>query len=41
MAATDNENTCTHPSVEELQGGQLERCRSCGKTWGGGSDIRN
>ena len=25
---------CKHTSIEEIQGGQIERCRSCGKTWG-------
>jgi len=26
---------CKHESIEEIQGGQIERCRTCGKTWGG------
>jgi len=26
---------CKHTSIEEIQGGQIERCRQCGKTWGG------
>lgn len=26
---------CKHTSIEELQGGQIERCRVCGKSWGG------
>lgn len=25
---------CKHTSIEEIQGGQIERCRQCGKTWG-------
>ena len=25
---------CKHTSIEELQGGQIEICRNCGKTWG-------
>jgi len=25
---------CRHISIEEIQGGQTERCRNCGKTWG-------
>jgi hypothetical protein len=25
---------CKHPRIEEIQGGQIERCRDCGKTWG-------
>jgi len=25
---------CKHESIEEIQGGQIERCRKCGKTWG-------
>lgn len=24
---------CTHPVVKEYQGGQVEKCVSCGKTW--------
>jgi hypothetical protein len=27
-------NICKHESIEELQGGQIEFCRLCGKTWG-------
>lgn len=26
---------CTHRDIEEIQGGQIERCRKCGKEWGG------
>lgn len=26
---------CKHTSIEEIQGGQIERCRICNKTWGG------
>lgn len=26
---------CKHTSIEEIQGGQIDRCRQCGKTWGG------
>jgi hypothetical protein len=26
--------TCKHSSIEEIQGGQIERCRQCGKQWG-------
>lgn len=26
---------CKHTRIEEIQGGQIERCRDCGKTWGG------
>lgn len=25
---------CKHSSIEEIQGGQIERCRQCGKEWG-------
>jgi DNA-directed RNA polymerase subunit RPC12/RpoP len=25
---------CKHGSIEEIQGGQVERCRQCGKEWG-------
>jgi len=25
---------CKHSSIEEIQGGQIERCRQCGKQWG-------
>ena len=25
---------CKHTSIEEIQGGQIERCRICNKTWG-------
>lgn len=25
---------CKHRSIEEIQGGQIERCRQCGKQWG-------
>ena len=25
---------CKHGSIEEIQGGQIERCRQCGKQWG-------
>lgn len=25
---------CTHRNIEEIQGGQIERCRKCGKEWG-------
>ena len=25
---------CKHNRIEEIQGGQIERCRDCGKTWG-------
>lgn len=24
---------CTHRDIEEIQGGQIERCRKCGKEW--------
>ena len=27
-------NICKHESIEEVQGGQIEFCRLCGKTWG-------
>lgn len=26
---------CKHGYIEEIQGGQIERCRICNKTWGG------
>ena len=29
------EEECKHDSIEEIQGGQIERCRRCGKQWGG------
>jgi len=25
---------CKHTRIEEIQGGQIERCLDCGKTWG-------
>ncbi len=25
---------CKHKRIEEIQGGQIERCLDCGKTWG-------
>ncbi len=25
---------CKHSRIEEIQGGQIEKCRDCGKTWG-------
>lgn len=25
---------CKHLRIEEIQGGQIERCLDCGKTWG-------
>lgn len=25
---------CKHSSIQEIQGGQIERCRQCGKQWG-------
>ena len=25
---------CKHTRIEEIQGGQIERCRDCGKQWG-------
>lgn len=31
----DKKEECLHTSIEEIQGGQIERCRQCGKTWGG------
>ena len=36
MKAYEAEYICKHPSeyMEVTQGGQHERCRSCGKTWG-------
>lgn len=24
---------CKHTSIEEIQGGQIERCNQCGKEW--------
>lgn len=27
-------NLCKHGSIEEIQGGQIERCRQCGQEWG-------
>ena len=30
----EQENVCKHSSIEEIQGGQIERCRNCGKEWG-------
>lgn len=24
---------CRHESIEQIQGGQIERCRKCGKEW--------
>lgn len=35
MKESFNKDQCTHASIEEIQGGQIERCRLCGKTWGG------
>jgi hypothetical protein len=29
----EQENVCKHSSIEEIQGGQIERCRNCGKEW--------
>lgn len=26
-------NLCKHESIEEILGGQIERCRQCGKEW--------
>lgn len=26
--------SCKHARIEEIQGGQIERCLDCGKTWG-------
>lgn len=34
MQEYEQENVCKHTSIEEIQGGQIERCRTCGKTWG-------
>jgi hypothetical protein len=31
---TRDNDLCKHNSIEEIQGGQIERCRNCGKTWG-------
>ena len=28
------EKTCAHKRIEEIQGGQIEMCKDCGKTWG-------
>lgn len=25
---------CKHTRIEEIQGGQIERCLDCGETWG-------
>lgn len=25
---------CKHSRIEEIQGGQIEKCRDCDKTWG-------
>ena len=25
---------CYHKRIEEIQGGQIEMCKDCGKTWG-------
>jgi hypothetical protein len=33
MNEYEQERVCKHTSVEEIQGGQIEKCRSCGKTW--------
>lgn len=30
----EREFVCKHASIEEIQGGQIERCRQCGKQWG-------
>lgn len=27
------EFVCKHTSIEEIMGGQIERCRNCGKEW--------
>jgi hypothetical protein len=29
-----NNKKCPHKRIEEIQGGQIERCLDCGKTWG-------
>ena len=34
MKEYEQEFVCKHNSVEELQGGQIEICRNCGKQWG-------
>jgi hypothetical protein len=34
MQEYEREFVCKHESIEEIQGGQIERCRHCGKTWG-------
>lgn len=35
IATEYKKEECKHTSIEEIQGGQIERCRHCGKTWGG------
>ncbi len=30
----EQEFICKHTSIEEIQGGQIEQCRQCGKRWG-------
>lgn len=34
MNKYEQERVCKHTSIEEIQGGQIEKCRQCGKTWG-------
>lgn len=34
MNEYEQEHVCKHTSIEEIQGGQIEKCRQCGKTWG-------
>lgn len=33
MKEYEAEYICKHTSIEEIQGGQIERCRRCGKIW--------
>lgn len=34
MKEYEREFVCKHTNISEMQGGQIEECRNCGKTWG-------